>query len=192
MSGLSALQFRWWINSLQTFSMWKFWNFNSEFIVKLHESHWCYLFLIHFHTAGIGQSSEIPGYCLVKHFFGNFTFALSSRESCFPSDVSNDNIHPDSAGENKHQRFVHTLPERSLYSSFSHIYPITWLDFYTGATLLNRTFEWCRMTQHSSNRVTWSGRYERTYCVFKVVSCQLRFVSCSVNPPCSMSYILQK
>ena len=52
-----------------------------------------------------------------------------------------------------------------VYSRFSHISPVTWLDFYSGVTLLIRTFEWYRMTQHSRNRVTWPGRYERTYCI---------------------------
>ena len=53
---------------------------------------------------------------------------------------------------------------KTIYSRFSHISPVTWLDFYSGATLLIRTFEWYRMIQHSWNRVTWPGRYERFYC----------------------------
>ena len=46
-------------------------------------------------------------------------------------------------------------------SRTSHIVTVTWLDFYSGATLLLRTFESYRMTQHSRNRVTWLSRYER-------------------------------
>ena len=70
-----------------------------------------------------------------------------------------------------------TLPAHGLVESLlckfkkknnsrtSHILTVTWLDFYSGATLLIWTFESYRMTQHSRNRVTRLPRYERFYCI---------------------------
>ena len=48
-----------------------------------------------------------------------------------------------------------------MYSRFSRIWTVMWLNFYSGATLIIQTFEWHRMTQHSKNRVTWPSRYKR-------------------------------
>ena len=54
--------------------------------------------------------------------------------------------------------------EQSKMVIQSQIWTVTWLDFWSGATLNIRTFESYRMTQHSRNQVTWSSRYERGDC----------------------------
>ena len=56
---------------------------------------------------------------------------------------------------------------RSYYDTAEHhlrSWHSRWLDFYSGATRIIRTFEAYRMTQDSSNRVTWPSSYERFYC----------------------------
>ena len=40
----------------------------------------------------------------------------------------------------------------------THILTVTWLDYYISATVIIRTFESYRMTQHSWNRVTWLSK----------------------------------
>ena len=57
-----------------------------------------------------------------------------------------------------------------IYTVASHISTVTWLDVYSGATLIIRTFESYRMTQRIKDWVTWRSRYERFYCNAQIYS----------------------
>ena len=67
------------------------------------------------------------------------------------------------------------LPVKSFksiihYSRTSHVLTVTWLDFYSGATLTKSDLESYRVTRRSRYRVTWLSTYEGILLCYRLLA----------------------